>query len=353
MNKYALSLTCTVLAVFLNSTSSSQDRKDFVSDASFIVGTYQPAKSDHSPKSMADRANEFLQTLSEKQRKKVTGPLKGEVRREWTNLPARPDADGIRMGELNEKQAKAACDLMAALLSKEGYTKLTNIMLADDQLLRGGRRRAGFGTEDFSVVLFGTPSETKPWGFQLDGHHVGFNMAIEGDKLSMSPSFIGTQPESFKIASKTYRPFAGEMDLAYELVGSLTSKQLQTGIVGAKRGNVRLGPGKDGQVPPKKGVACSTFTADQKSKLIKLISQWVNCLPPKHAEARMAKIKKEIDQTYFAWNGDKKPKGDCSYMIHGPTLIIEYACQDLGGDPLNHLHSVYRDPTNEYGKQMK
>ena len=30
-------------------------------------------------------------------------------------------------------------------------------------------------------------------------------------------------------------------------------------------------------------------------------------------------------------------------------MIIEYACQDLGGRPLNHLHSMYRNPENEYG----
>ena len=35
-----------------------------------------------------------------------------------------------------------------------------------------------------------------------------------------------------------------------------------------------------------------------------------------------------------------------------PSLIIEYACQDLGGNPLDHLHTMYRDPTNEYGRQL-
>lgn len=330
-----------------------QDRKDFVSKASFVVGTYQPKKSDHSAKDQAHKANLFLKSLSPAQSKQATGPLQGEIRRQWTNLPARPDADGIRLGLLTEPQLKAACDLMAALFSEQGYAKMVQIMLADDQLLRGGRRRAGFGTEDFAIVIFGKPSDSQPWGFQLDGHHVGVNLSLEGDAVSMSPSFIGTQPQSFKIGSKSFRPLAHEMDGAYELVNSLTFEQLQTGIISDTRGSIRLGPGQDGRVPRRVGVKCSSFNEKQAELLLTLIKQWVGNLPAKQATKRMNEIKKGLDRTYFAWSGDKKPKSDVSFVIHGPTLIIEYACQDLGGDPLNHLHSVYRNPQNEYGGQLK
>ena len=41
--------------------------------------------------------------------------------------------------------------------------------------------------------------------------------------------------------------------------------------------------------------------------------------------------------------------GMVSYRLQGPSLLVEYACQNLGGDPLDHLHAMYRDPTNEYG----
>ena len=55
----------------------------------------------------------------------------------------------------------------------------------------------------------------------------------------------------------------------------------------------------------------------------------------------------------FSWWGPTLEEGDFSYRIQGPTIIIEYAGQDLGGDPHNHLHSMYRDPTNEYGARLK
>lgn len=346
-----LFIAIAVLAV--SQRAFGQDRSAFVSDASYIVGTYTPQKSDHSAKSMANRANAFLKTLSAAQKQKVMGSINSEIRRQWTNLPARPDADGIKMSELDEKQSKAACDMMAALFSKQGYDKMVNIMLADDQLLRNGRPRPGFGTDNFAIVIFGKPSATEAWGFQLDGHHVGVNLSLEGDKVCMSPSFIGTQPAKFSIGKKTIQPFQNESGVAYKLAGSLTFEQLKTAIISDTRGNVRLGPGQDGRVPRKTGVQVSSFSAKQKAMLVKLISQWVNDLPAKQAATRMAKIEKELDQTYFAWSGDKAPNSDVSYVIQGPSLIIEYACQDLGGKPLEHLHSVYRDPTNEYGGQLK
>lgn len=348
--KCGLVLLLTVLFVY---PCSAQERKDFVSDASYIVGTYETQSSDHSAKSMAAAANKFLDSLSEEQKKKTLGKLNSEVRRQWTNLPARPDADGIRMGELKENQVKAACDLMASVLSKQGYDKMVQIMLADDQLLRGGRPRAGFGTENFSLVIFGTPSEKDDWGFQIDGHHVGVNLSMKADAVTMSPSFIGTQPSAFRIAGKMIKPFEMETNLGHKLVGSLNADQLQAAIVSDRRGRMMAGPGADGKKLKQTGVKCSTFTESQKKILQTLISQWVNDLPKAQAEKRMKQLVGEIDKMTFAWSGDKAPLSDMSYVIQGPSLIIEYVCQDLGGDPLDHLHSVYRDPTNEYGGQMK
>ena len=57
--------------------------------------------------------------------------------------------------------------------------------------------------------------------------------------------------------------------------------------------------------------------------------------------------------TSFAWRGPYDPGSDASYHLYGPNLIIEFAGQDLGGDPAEHLHSIYRDPTNEYGAQWE
>lgn len=41
--------------------------------------------------------------------------------------------------------------------------------------------------------------------------------------------------------------------------------------------------------------------------------------------------------------------GSSYYRIQGPRLLIEFSPQGVGGDPTLHVHTVYRDPTNEYG----
>jgi hypothetical protein len=33
-------------------------------------------------------------------------------------------------------------------------------------------------------------------------------------------------------------------------------------------------------------------------------------------------------------------------------VVIEYAPQPLGGDPTLHVHTIYRDPTNDYGRKF-
>ena len=37
------------------------------------------------------------------------------------------------------------------------------------------------------------------------------------------------------------------------------------------------------------------------------------------------------------------------FRIQGPTVIIEYAPQGRGDDAMMHIHTISRDPTNDYG----
>jgi hypothetical protein len=36
------------------------------------------------------------------------------------------------------------------------------------------------------------------------------------------------------------------------------------------------------------------------------------------------------------------------FRVQGPTLVIEYAPQNS----LDHIHTIYRDPTNDYGAKF-
>ena len=325
----------------------------FASKASAVVGTYAPAVTDRSAESLAKSAQQFLLLLNDKQREHVLYELDSQERSAWTNLPARGTAGGIRLGDMTEDQVKAVCELLAHVLSPQGYEKMRLIMIADDQLLRNGQSRPGFGTEYFSVVIFGKPSLNELWAIQLDGHHLGLNVAVKADQITIAPSFIGTQPVKFKFDGQDIQPMQYEVEAAFQLVNELTEEQFKKAVVSEKRGRIQTGPGRDGQKLKRQGISCSEFNKKQKSKLMVLIAAWVGNLPAKRAKQRMIEIESEIDQMTFAWHGFRKPDSDVSYSIQSPSLIIEFAFQDLGGNPLQHLHTQYRNPKNDYGSSYQ
>ncbi len=326
------------------------DQTVFASAASRVVAVYQPAVKSRSAKAIAKSARKFMDSLNSELRKRLRFALDDKERQAWTNLPARPNAGGVRLGEMNVDQMKTACDLLAHLLSPQGYEKVRLIMLADDQLLKNNQPRPGFGTENFAMAVFGKPSETKLWSIQLDGHHMGLNVAVQGDRLTIAPSFVGTQPVKFQLGQQTVEPMKTEIDAAFLLSNSLSEAQFKQALLGPKRGQLRAGPGRDGVIPPKQGVSCKSFDEQQRSHLMMLIAAWVGNMPRVHAVQRMQEIEAEIDQMYFSWQGFRKTGSDVSYSIQGPSLLIEFAYQDLGHDPLNHLHTQYRNLKNDYGQ---
>ena len=318
-----------------------------------VLSTYQPTKVEkHTPAVMAERAGAFLAALDEKLRKQAALPIDSPERAKWTNVPPRGPQGGVRLGDLDEKQLKLACDLLAAVLSEQGYLKARNIPLADDRLLRNGERRPGFGAEDYWLAIFGSPSPTKPWGLQFDGHHIAINLSFHGDGMSMSPSFIGTQPSAFELGDEKVVPMANESPAALALLESLDDEQRKKAVVGDKRANLAAGAGRDGFIPEAVGLPCAALDEKQQAALVGMVKQYVGDLPAPFAERRLAELKGELAKMSFAWWGPAKEGGDLSYRLQGPSLIIEYAGQNLGGDPDNHLHSIYRDPTNEYGARL-
>ena len=60
-------------------------------------------------------------------------------------------------------------------------------------------------------------------------------------------------------------------------------------------------------------------------------------------------VKANLPQTYFAWSGPTTNGSAAYFRIQGPTLVIEYAPQ--GG--VDHIHTIYRDPTNDYGAKLR
>ena len=117
------------------------------------------------------KAKAFLETLDDRERGKVLYEFDSAKKPSWSNLPVTMvPRNGLRLGELSKPQRAAALDALAAVLSKQGFQKVIDIMNADDQLVKGNDNRMRFGTDNYYLAVFGTPSATRPWMLQFGGH---------------------------------------------------------------------------------------------------------------------------------------------------------------------------------------
>jgi hypothetical protein len=91
------------------------------------------------------------------------------------------------------------------------------------------------------------------------------------------------------------------------------------------------------------------MTADQQATLLQLIGHYTGLVNDEDAAVRLAEIESALDETYFAWYGPTAEGSAAYFRVTGPTIVIEYAPQQMGGDATNHVHGIYRDPSNDYG----
>jgi hypothetical protein len=312
-----------------------------------------------------DAAKAFLAALDDRQRARVSVPLNATTRAVWSNLPTgvvmqtgAAERNGLRFGDMTSAQQDAALALVAATLSRDGYRKVTNIVTADQVLEdrsapgRAADSRIRFGRAEFYVAILGTPSTTNLWIIQFGGHHLGINVTVAGRQNVLTPTHTGAQPATFSLNGETIRPLGDENDKAFRLMNALDAAQQKQALLGYEVRNIVLGPGQDGKVVQPEGVRASTFSADQRAMLLDLVREWVDILDDAAAGAKVAEIKANLADTYFAWSGPTTNGSGAYFRIQGPTVLIEYAPQGPAASNTDHIHTIYRDPTNDYGAKL-
>jgi hypothetical protein len=322
-----------------------------------------PEGTDATMKAVA-AAQTFLGTLDERQRKVVNVDLNEDTRTKWNNLPTgiAPPRNGIRLGVMTPAQQEAALKLVSAPLSPSGYQKVINIVNGDDvfdkKMARTLRARENttplFGRGEFYVAILGKPSTTAPWMIQFGGHHLGINITLVGSQHVITPSHTGAQPATYTMNGVTIRPLGKENDKAFALINGLSPAQRKQAMLDYYVADSVFGPGHDGEVIQPEGVRAATFTPGQQAMLLDLIQEWVSIINETDAKARMAEIKTSLPDTFFAWSGPTTNGSAAYFRIQGPTVEIELSpqcpsapCGDEKPSP-EHIHTFYRDPTNEY-----
>jgi hypothetical protein len=312
----------------------------------------KPSSSSATDRAVA-AAKAFLGTLDEAKRAKTNVALTTDTRAIWSNLPAgsrlqtgATERNGLKLADLSPVQEKAALALVASVLSRDGYSKAMQIVDADQQL---GPPR--FGRAQFYVAVLGTPSATDTWMIQFGGHHLAINVTLAGRENVLAPTHTGVQPASYTVEGRAIRPLGDENDKAFALMNALSAGQQKQALVGDKVLNLVLGPGADGKMIQPEGIKASAMTENQRAMLIDLAREWIDIIGDEAAVSKLADVRANVAETYFAWAGSTVNGQPAYFRIQGPTVFIEYAPQGPGGGGTDHIHTIYRDPTNDYASK--
>lgn len=305
-------------------------------------------------------AQAVVAALDDAGRARVQFPFDGPQKARWSNLPSGVfERQGLRVGDLTPPQRAAVNDLLTVALSRDGYRKVTEIMRGDEVLRTsqnsaprgggpgrgGGGRGVVFGEGEYYLAFLGTPSTTTAWMLQFGGHHLAINLTLAGSQATMAPSLPAAQPATYTVEGRTVRPLGDENDKAFALVNALNDEQRGRAVLNYRVADLVLGAGQDGKTIQPEGLRASALSSAQQAMLLDLVQEWAGITNDTFATARMAEIRSNLGETWFAWSGPTTNGSAAYFRVQGPTLVIEYAPQRS----VDHIHTIYRDPTNDYG----
>ncbi|MXP20748.1 DUF3500 domain-containing protein [Gordonia sp. HNM0687] len=313
----------------------------------------------------ADAAEQFLDTLTDEQREAVVYAYDDETKTtSWSNFPVTfVDRAGLNLTDLDSEQRRAAMAVLEALLSDDGYDTVTGI-IGGDQFLLDNSSSSEDSLGQYYIAFFGDPSDSQAWQVQFGGHHLGINATLNGADASITfaPTHLGAQPAVYTDADgNEVQSLSGMYETAFAFYDSLTEEQRAQLYQGSNVSNLVCGAGDTCDYPSGTGIAGADLTDEQKELLLDVVANWVGMSDPETTAAALSEIEATLDQTYVNWSGateyDMSQGNGIYFQISGPDVYIEFSNQqgsagaDVDGYTTSgwgHIHTIYRDPTNDY-----
>jgi hypothetical protein len=328
-------------------------------DGTVEGGLFEVAATGVSTGPVVAAANAFVASLDAALHEATTFPADSIEWRDWHNVH-RYERKGIARWQMTPEQEAAALALLQASLSARGFTTARDIMRLNETIRELTERWDEYGEGLYHFTVMGTPSESEPWGWQLDGHHLVVNYFVLGDQVVMTPTFMGSEPvaaTSGKYAGT--RVFEQEEAKGLALAQSLTAEQRPIAIVAetVPRG-IFTAAFRDNFVMPYEGIRATDLDGNQTAMLLDLITEYVGKMDDGHAAIKMMEVRQHLDRTYFTWMGATADDAVFYYRIHSPVLLIEFDHQggialETEGPTRDHIHTVMRTPNgNDYGKDL-
>lgn len=281
--------------------------------------------------------------------------LDDDARKDWSYWP-RPRS-GLSVEYMTTEQRKLTHDMLATLLSSEGHLKVVHIMQLDEILWSLEDVGLPRGVEKYFLSFFGTPSMTTPWAWRFEGHHVSLSVTVAPGSVTATPSFFGADPAETQVGVLAgFRPIRDEEDIGRDLVMSFDDAQLSRAVISNQAPNdiFTTNANRDletwetwrSRVRPE-GLRIAEMNDAQQTLVRRLVSEIVTRYRPEIADAYLAEI--DIEQLSFAWMGPLERHEQHYYRLQGGDFMFEL---DNAQDNGNHIHSVWRDLSNDYGDDL-
>ena len=291
----------------------------------------------------------------------------------WSNPEFVQHDTGVRLEELPVSGREAILALVRASLSPAGYELVRNLMRINGFLGDVVGLPALMNEFSYHFALYGTPSATAPWGWQLFGHHVALNVLVDDRRMVATPVFLAAEPSSVDAG-----PHAGttvfdrRIALARSLITSLPPDLQERAVLYPKLVDPAMPPGRihpgderhlagcfqDNRIIPYEGVGVAAMGDAARDRLVQLVEECIGYLPDGPRARRMDEVSRHLSDTWFCWMGGTD-SGDPFYLrVQSPVIIVEidHHCGVFltNTEPAAfHLHTVVRTPNgNDYGRSL-
>jgi uncharacterized protein DUF3500 len=370
-----------------------------------VVGDVSPARA--AADRMAAAARAWLDSLDDAQRAVAVGAVPADdasdtERRRWFYTPT--DHGGLTVHAQRPAQQRAAMQLIATGLSTPAYVTvattmgLENVLDHAEGFVTVFDRERGRDPGLYYLRVFGEPGGAAPWGWRFGGHHVSLNnLVVDGALVATTPCFLGADPAvSPLLGGGVLRPLARVEDLARELVRSLPPELAACAVLldrapsDCVTGN-RTSVAEGDRVIPlagifrterfpddveqaklqalsdaidantgyadadhaaleytavPKGLPASALDPGRREMLRALLATYLDRVPAEVSPLGRYSDDETLDAVHVAWAGSTEPGAPHYYRLQGPRLLIEWDNTQRGA---NHAHSVWRDPTADFG----
>lgn len=323
--------------------------------------------------SMVAAGRKLLEVATREQVTRLTYAVDAHEWKSWANPEFMQHDTGLRLDELDPPVRDAALAVVEASLSPAGFDLARNLMRINGFLGELVELPLLMNEFSYNFALFGEPSETEPWGWQLFGHHVALNCLVAGTQLVISPVFLGAEPDVIDAGPhRGVKVFKERIALARQLMGALPEglrkeATVYAAMVDPAMPDGRIHPGderhlggcfQDNRVIPYEGIPVSSMPPKALAVLEEVVEDFIAYLPDGPRAARRREIQEHYGESWFSWIGGWEGQEAFYFRLQSPVVVMELDHHTgvflSNEEPAPfHMHTVLRTPNgNDYGREL-